>query len=83
MLVLVTVKLPRNPAHNPHNKVTGPCPVSHFQCTDVTGEHHTVSVRSRHSDQSAAIAEAETFVRSERPGIHITRSEVHPWPWES
>lgn len=39
---LVTVKLPKNPMHNPRNKVTGVCPVNDKQtCTDVTGEHHT------------------------------------------
>ena len=38
---LVTIKLPKNPDHDPQNKITGPCPVSLF-CTDVTGEHHTV-----------------------------------------
>lgn len=39
---LVTVKLPRNPAHDPRNKVTGPCPLgTSGECTDVTGEHHT------------------------------------------
>lgn len=40
---LVTIKLPKNPKHDPHNKVTGPCPVS-GSCTDVTGEHHTVLI---------------------------------------
>lgn len=38
---LVTVKLPKNPEHNPRNKKTGPCPVNGKPCTDVTGEHHT------------------------------------------
>lgn len=37
---LVTIKLPRNPDNNPHDKRTGPCPVS-AECTDSTGEHHT------------------------------------------
>lgn len=37
---LVTIKLPRNPNHDPHNKVVGPCPFSD-SCTDSTGEHHT------------------------------------------
>lgn len=38
---LVTIKLPRNPDHDPKNKVTGICPVTKSHCTDVTGEHHT------------------------------------------
>lgn len=42
-MFIVTVKLPRNPAHDPRNKVTGPCPLDpSVQCTDVTGEHHSV-----------------------------------------
>jgi len=39
-LRLVTIKLPRNPDHDPHNKVTGTCPAG--ICTDATGEHHTL-----------------------------------------
>lgn len=42
---LVTVKLPKNPEHNPRDKKTGPCPVNGLPCTDVTGEHHTVLVK--------------------------------------
>jgi hypothetical protein len=38
---LVTVKLAKNPEHNPREKKTGPCPISGKPCTDVTGEHHT------------------------------------------
>lgn len=37
---IVTVKLPRNPDHNPRDKKTGRCPVSP-ECTDSTGEHHS------------------------------------------
>lgn len=44
---LVTVKLPKHPDHDPHNKVTGQCPVNGTLCTDVTGEHHTVLVYSQ------------------------------------
>lgn len=40
---LVTFKGRRNPEHNPRAKQTGACPVS-TQCTDVTGEHHTLLV---------------------------------------
>lgn len=41
---LVTIKLPKNPEHDPRDKKTGACAVSR-ECTDVTGEHHTVAVR--------------------------------------
>lgn len=41
---LVTVKLPKNPEHNPRDKKIGPCPVNGEPCTDVTGEHHTFAV---------------------------------------
>lgn len=41
-MFLVTVKLPKNPEHNPRDKKTGPCPVNGEPCTDVTGAHHTV-----------------------------------------
>jgi hypothetical protein len=45
MLYLVTVKLDRNPAHNPTNKITGWCPAQPDKvCTDVTGQHHTILV---------------------------------------
>lgn len=41
-MYLVTVKLPSDLNHDPHNKVTGKCPVPfNFECTDVTGQHHT------------------------------------------
>lgn len=40
---LVTIKLPKNPDHNPREKLTNTCAVSP-ECTDSTGEHHTVAV---------------------------------------
>ena len=42
-MYIVTIKLPKNPAHDPRNKRVGPCPVS-THCTDVTGEHHSLLV---------------------------------------
>lgn len=44
MLYLITVKVEKNPDHNPRDKKTGPCPVNGKPCTDVTGEHHTFMV---------------------------------------
>lgn len=41
MKAIVTIKLPRNPYHDPKNKQTGLCPINHKVCTDVTGEHHS------------------------------------------
>lgn len=63
-LKMVTVKLPKNPNHDPQNKVTGPCPVGfvNTQCTDVTGEHHTLLV-------------ADEQVSSLKARYHITRIE--------
>lgn len=69
---LITVKLPKNPDHDPRNKVTGPCPVDMTRgriCTDVTGEHHTVLVAA--PDLEAA---RRTMLLL-KPGIHITRIE--------
>ena len=63
MMRLVTIKLPKNRAHDPHNKVIGPCPVSSV-CTDSTGEHHTVLISS----------ESELNDLVEKFG-HITRIE--------
>lgn len=68
MLYLVTVKLDRNPDHDPTNKVTGWCPVQQDKvCTDVTGAHHTI------------VAEGNTleFVRAMYENLyHVTRIEA-------
>ena len=66
MPYIVTIKLPRNPNHDPHNKVTGTCPASldGETCTDVTGEHHSLLVR----DQEAM----DVWLNS---GVHVTRVE--------
>lgn len=67
--VLVTVKLPKNPEHDPRNKQTGPCVVSPT-CTDATGEHHTVVARTM--DEVEALREKFG---------HITRIETAPGEW--
>ncbi len=65
--VIVTVKLPRNPAHNPREKVTGTCPLSHpdepLLCTDVTGEHHSI------------LTTTDVKLEWEEQGFHVTRVE--------
>lgn len=71
MLFLITVKVEKNPDHNPRDKKTGPCPVNGKPCTDVTGEHHTF-MDSLDDDLSPE------DVREIYQGIysHITRVEV-------
>lgn len=46
MLYIVTVRLAKNPAHDPRNKVTATCPMGKKRCTDQTGEHHSFLVDS-------------------------------------
>lgn len=46
MKAVVTIKLPRDPKHDPRNKRQGKCPISkiigrEIWCTDVTGSHHS------------------------------------------
>jgi hypothetical protein len=62
---LVTVKLDKNPEHNPRKKQAGPCPLTGKDCTDTTGEHHTKLV----------IAETEERVRYMYKHYHVTRIE--------
>lgn len=69
MKFLVTVRLAKNPVHNPREKKTGPCPVNGKPCTDVTGEHHTFLV-----DLDGEDAEG---VREIYDGLyHVTRVET-------
>lgn len=64
----VTVKLPKNPEHDPRDKKTGTCPVSGLPCDDVTGEHHTFVMRGNW--------ETPKQVREHcRDVYHITRVE--------
>lgn len=54
-IFLVTIKLPKNPAHDPRNKVADQCPAVGtrvLMCTDSTGEHHTVPVEARDAVQA-------------------------------
>lgn len=67
---LVTVKLPKNPEHNPRSKMAGPCPVNGEPCSDITGEHHTIVVRST----SLTMATLE----SQAKYGHVTRVESLP-----
>jgi len=71
--VIVTVKLPRNPEHNPREKVVGTCPLSHpdepLHCTDVTGEHHSILTTTDGMTVNDVKAEWE------EQGFHVTRVE--------
>lgn len=70
---LVTVKLPKNPAHNPRDKKVAACPANKGPgraavCTDHTGEHHTILVRSSRRIESVSLWARETYG-------HVTRIE--------
>ena len=65
---MITVKIGKDPDHNPRNKVTGSCPVTGEHCTDVTGEHHTILVRANNLGE----------VFSKITNTHITRVEQVP-----
>jgi hypothetical protein len=73
-MYLVTIKLPRNPYHNPKSKVTGICPVAERMglsdlCTDATGEHHTyMDITSASITQAIETAHILGF-------SHVTRVE--------
>lgn len=68
MKYLVTVKRPKNPNHDPHNKVTGKCPVTQGICTDVTGEHHSFLYESENPIEQVREFWEQFF--------HVTRIEV-------
>lgn len=73
MIGVVTVKLPRNPKHDPRNKKSGICPISLIiergtWCTDTTGSHHS------YVEKGANRKEIENKARSKFK--HITRIEL-------
>lgn len=78
MKAIVTVRLPRNPQHNPNCKKIGKCPLfeppftpfemqGSFACTDVTGEHHCYIEYGSDLDDIRRKAEAKFH--------HVTRIE--------
>jgi hypothetical protein len=69
-LYLVTVRLQRHPDHDPRNKVAGECPLSSGECTDVTGEHHTMLLGSNETASEIHVRLAKQF--------HVTRVEQVP-----
>lgn len=67
---IVTIRRGRNPNHDPHNKVTGSCPLEDVgACTDQTGEHHSYLV----TDWRSSASELVDKLRQE--GIRVTRVE--------
>lgn len=68
---IVTIKLPRNPQHDPKNKQRGTCIVSDI-CTDITGQHHSFLVLAENETQ--AIAKAGEHFQ------HVTRVEKAEYP---
>jgi hypothetical protein len=67
MQFIVTVKMPRNPAHDPRNKLTGPCPSNGAWCSDQTGEHHSLLMEARSADD---VRNYLTMIK-----VHVTRIE--------
>lgn len=70
MWAIVTIKLPRDPKHNPHNKITGECVCSDV-CTDVTGSHHSLIMSGVDIHKISDVAK----------GLygHTTRVEIIPY----
>jgi len=65
---IVTVKLERNPNHNPQRKEIGLCPVTGKICTDKTGQHHS------YIDEGTSLFDIET--RAITRYKNVTRIEV-------
>lgn len=66
-LYIVTLKLNRYPDYNSRAKITAPCPVSAYECTDASGAHHSVLW------YAASPKEIRKYY-AER-GTHVTRIE--------
>lgn len=64
---IITIKLPKDPDHDPHNKITAACPYSD-ECSDATGAHHSF-LRTNF----ATANEARAFYVA--LGQHVTRIE--------
>lgn len=69
-IYIVTVKLPKEPLHDPKAKVTGACRLSAV-CTDWTGAHHSFIVLGA----SAGGVQADWEAR----GYRVTRVEQAVW----
>lgn len=68
MKAIITVKLKRNPQHDPHNKQSGKCPLKeNMLCTDITGSHHTYIEEGE--------TRAEIMWKAKHKYGHVTRIE--------
>ena len=72
MKAVVTVKLPRNPKHDPRNKQSGMCPLSKrlsyvVWCTDITGSHHSYT--------ETGVSRKDIEREAKRKFGHVTRIE--------
>lgn len=72
MWAIVTVKIKRNPRHDPKSKHIGPCPINGVVfksgiCTDMTGSHHSYIAKGKDLEEITYYAE--------RKFDHVTRIE--------
>ena len=72
MKAIVTVRLPRNPKHDPRNKQGGDCPLTktlgyYTSCSDKTGEHHSYIEEGVNMD--------DIWQKAETKFKHVTRTE--------
>lgn len=68
MLYIVTIRLGKDPVHDPKRKLTGMCRAGDERCTDSTGEHHSFLVDSEVSLDEVRDTYAKTY--------HVTRVET-------
>lgn len=68
MKFIVTVKINKNPNHDPNNKRYGECPVMHTFCTDMTGEHHSFLIDAKNITEANQVVGKMGFT-------HVTRIE--------
>lgn len=80
---LVTVRrLVKDPAHDPKNKKSGPCPVgSGFSgwCDDVTGEHHTFATLGYSAVRVRELWDERGKMGDESGRFRVTRVEEARW----
>jgi hypothetical protein len=72
-MFIVTVKLKKNPEHNPHDKKLDVCPIESGQdlaCTDSTGEHHSFLTLG---------SDVESVRTHWANSYHVTRVETASW----
>lgn len=67
---IVTVRGEKDPEHDPKAKRTGECEVSP-ECTDVTGEHHSLLMEATSADAARALLLSSRYE-------HVTRVERVP-----